>query len=98
MENDRLQQSSKRNYSSFANVKTSTLAVQVYFNDIAYTNINEVPLKTSEQFVGDIGGLLGIYVGASLLSFLEIFDFLFQIVVLKVSSEKSVSTKIEHMR
>ncbi|CAF0745052.1 unnamed protein product [Brachionus calyciflorus] len=82
MNYDATLKNSSRNFSSYKNVKKSTLAVNVYFDDIGYTLVEEKPSKTLEQLVADIGGLLGLCIGISFLSVAEIFDSILKIILL----------------
>lgn len=69
-----------RNFTSHDQVKSSILAVNVYYEDISYTVIEEVASKTLEDFVADVGGFLGLCIGVSLLSFIEIVEILYKII------------------
>ncbi|CAF0707240.1 unnamed protein product [Brachionus calyciflorus] len=71
-----------RSFYSYSNVKESTLAVNVYFDDIGYTLVEEKASKTLEQLVADIGGFLGLCIGISILSIAEIFDSILKIILL----------------
>ncbi|RNA06734.1 amiloride-sensitive sodium channel subunit [Brachionus plicatilis] len=68
-----------RSFTGFEMIKQSVLAVNIYHDDISLTLISEIPAKDFFQLVSDIGGILGICVGMSALSFLEIFDLAFKI-------------------
>ncbi|CAF0942247.1 unnamed protein product [Brachionus calyciflorus] len=85
-----------RNFISYSNVKESTLAVNVYFDDIGYTIVEEKPSKTIEQLVADIGGFLGLCIGISILSVAEIFDSILKIILL-FFQKKNESIKISHL-
>jgi hypothetical protein len=69
----------KRNFTSYEQVKQGVLSVNVYFGDLSYTSIDEVPSTTFEQLIGNIGGILGIAIGASFLSFLEFLELAYSI-------------------
>lgn len=66
------------NMSSYEDLKGRILAVNVYFDDISYVVIDEVPAKSLEQFIADIGGLTGLCLGTSLLSLVEIVELVLQ--------------------
>ena len=40
---------------------------------------NPHPTKVSPSSTGDIGGQMGLFIGASLLTILEIFDYLYEV-------------------
>lgn len=73
---DRPAYRSVRNLTSFAQIKRSVLALNIYFSDISYSYTFEVPMKTIEQLIADIGGLMGICIGTSLLGFVEIIELI----------------------
>ncbi|CAF0803389.1 unnamed protein product [Brachionus calyciflorus] len=79
---DALIKKGARNFTSYSNVKESILAVNVYFDDIGYTFVEEKPSKTIEQLVADIGGFLGLCIGISFLSIAEIFDSILKVILL----------------
>jgi hypothetical protein len=52
------------------------LKVNVYFDSLSYTSITESPSQETISFVSNVGGLLGLFLGATVLSFLEFAEFL----------------------
>jgi hypothetical protein len=66
-------------FSDISQLKESTLAVNIYFEDLSYTLIEEVPARTLEQFMADVGGFMGLCIGNSILSFVEIIELILQI-------------------
>ncbi|RNA20774.1 acid-sensing ion channel 1 isoform X2 [Brachionus plicatilis] len=80
-----------RNLSSFSRIKSSVLAVEVYYDDIAMTLIKERPAKTWEQLVSEMGGILGLCLGISFLTIAEFFDLIAQIIkfLMKKKTNKS---------
>ncbi|CAF0813363.1 unnamed protein product [Brachionus calyciflorus] len=70
-----------RNFVNYENVKKSTLALNIYFEDIGYTVIRETPAKTFEQYFGEIGGFMGLCIGTSILSFVEIIELTIQVIL-----------------
>jgi hypothetical protein len=70
--------------SKFANqtdelVKSSVLRVLIYFNDLRYTQITESPSMTFLTLVSNIGGILGLFLGFSLLSLVEIIELMIEL-------------------
>ena len=58
--------------------------VSIQIRDPFYTRIlrdEEIPFVT---FLGDAGGLMGLFMGVSLISFFEIFYFFSNIVIVKM--------------
>jgi hypothetical protein len=48
--------------------------VRVYFEDFHYILISEKPKMTAEDFFGSVGGMFGLFMGCSLLSFAELAE------------------------
>ena len=67
--------------------------VYVYFEDFYYTSITEQPKISGESLVGNIGGLLGLFLGASLLTSVEFLDIAFSLLHLVYSRSKISNIK-----
>ena len=57
------------------NSSTKTIKMDVYFNTMQYTVWQEVPAYGIEQMIAEFGGLLGLLIGASVLSLLEVMVY-----------------------
>ena len=65
---------------TFENIKESVASLNIYYEDNQFTIIEETPKTSIGDLLGSIGGNLGLFIGASVLSFVEIFEiFLFLI-------------------
>ncbi|XP_077994329.1 uncharacterized protein LOC144448053 [Glandiceps talaboti] len=53
--------------------------LEIYFEDLNYEYIQEKPSYHLENLIGDIGGSLGLYIGLSLITMVEFFEFLWDI-------------------
>ena len=58
-------------------VYNNFLKVNIFFNELAFEKVSEMPEWTKQKLVSDIGGQMGIWIGASLFSILELIIFLF---------------------
>lgn len=58
----------------------------VYYKDLGYQQYDEVEKTTLPDLAANIGGLLGLFLGMSFLSFVELFDILLQIFLYKKKS------------
>jgi hypothetical protein len=58
----------------------SIVRLNVYYNDLGYTEISELPNSTLINLISSIGGTLGLFLGMSLLSGVELLDLIFQII------------------
>ncbi|CAF0905049.1 unnamed protein product [Brachionus calyciflorus] len=56
---------------SNASDESSMLLVNIFYNDLIYTIIEESPEVTPEFLLGQIGGYLGLFIGISVLSCME---------------------------
>lgn len=61
------------------NYRKSNLALNIYYDSLFYTKIDEVAKIELIDLIPNIGGTLGLFLGISLLSFVEIFEFIFLI-------------------
>jgi len=55
------------------------VAVNVYFEDLNYELMEEEPLYGPVRFLSDIGGTMGLFTGASVLTYCEIFHVMLEI-------------------
>ena len=53
--------------------------VSVYFTDTTLTEMKEKPLLEPFDLVSNVGGLMGIFLGMSLLSMCEVLQFIFSV-------------------
>ncbi|XP_021358365.1 degenerin-like protein unc-105 [Mizuhopecten yessoensis] len=59
--------------------------LDVYFEDLNYEHIEEVPSYDEYQFLSDIGGATGLFIGASVLSLVEVVQILVESIRFAVS-------------
>ena len=57
-----------------------------YYEDFFYTLISEEPKTSLDNLVGTIGGLLGLFLGASLMSFYELIDMVFSTIFIIIAN------------
>ncbi len=63
-----------------------TLMLNVYYDDLVYTSIEEAPKMELVDLISASGGTLGLFIGSSFLSFFELFDLFYQLFVLMLES------------
>jgi hypothetical protein len=82
--NGNISKTPKSNYFSefntYEEVKKSFIGIRIYYNELKYTLISEEPKTELLDFISNIGGILGLFLGISFLSFIEIFEIIFEIV------------------
>ena len=60
------------------------LSIRFYFKSMKYVVFTQTPSTNVWQFFSTCGGILGLFLGASILTVVEIFDFVLCLLVLKV--------------
>ncbi|XP_025203158.1 pickpocket protein 28-like [Melanaphis sacchari] len=58
------------------NLTSSSLILSVYYQSINFIGFNRIMISTFGQFMGKLGGIMGLCLGFSFLSLVEIFYFL----------------------
>jgi hypothetical protein len=76
-------------------VANSFASVKVYYYDTSYTEITESAKFTFLNLISNIGGTLGLFLGMSILSIVEVFEFFLEILLVYLSSNV-VNTSIDH--
>ncbi|XP_060683694.1 acid-sensing ion channel 4-A [Hemiscyllium ocellatum] len=66
------------------NIKDNYLVLDVYFEVLNFETIEQKKAYDVAGLLGDIGGHMGLFIGASLLTILEIIDYIFELIRVKV--------------
>jgi hypothetical protein len=61
-------------------IKKSITKISFFYNDINYIQFTESASLTWDTLLGNIGGQLGLFIGISILSVVEMFEILFEII------------------
>ncbi|KAF6035923.1 hypothetical protein EB796_005763 [Bugula neritina] len=92
---------SGQNISSDHSIKNEFVDINIYFDSLEHHVFTERAAMTFEDLVGSIGGHLGLWIGMSVISFLEIFELiagLFSVCgkfVYKKKKDKTIEKKAE---
>ena len=71
--------------------------VYIYFGDLRYTLISQQPKTILADLVSNVGGTLGLFLGMSFLSFIEIVEIIFELSnVLLFTKEKNSVSNVSH--
>ena len=70
----------KSNNFSYEQLNESFLAFRVYFENLEYTEIRQEIKTTIIDLISNIGGILGLFLGMSFLSFFEFLELFAQII------------------
>ena len=80
------------NQSDFnTSLASNLVSIDVYYEKLAYTLIEEEPKITLEDLIGALGGHLHLFLGMSLMSFLELFEFIL-LIFLSMVQKNQVNT------
>jgi len=71
-------------FTTYEQVKKNYVTLLVYYKDLKYTLISQEPKTKLFTFISSIGGIFGLFLGISFLSFLEIFEILFEIIYILI--------------
>jgi hypothetical protein len=78
---------------SYGVLKASAVCVNVYFNELQYTLMTDSPRMTFLDLVSNIGGLMGLFLGMSLLSLIEYVEIFIEIVAIFFGTKIQKSTR-----
>jgi hypothetical protein len=70
---------SLHNFSTYEEVNKHFIVLYIYYKNLNYKFISQNPKTEMFNFISNIGGLLGVFLGISFLSFIEIFETFFEI-------------------
>jgi len=59
-------------------VRNAVLYLRVFFEELRYTRVTEIPKISVADFVASIGGTIGLFLGMSFISSFELFILLFE--------------------
>lgn len=62
---------------SFSDARDYFISFNIYYDDLSYTLVEESPFWDVFALFSNIGGNLGLFVGMSFLSFVEVFELLY---------------------
>uniref|UniRef100_W5MDF1 Acid-sensing ion channel 1 n=1 Tax=Lepisosteus oculatus TaxID=7918 RepID=W5MDF1_LEPOC len=65
-------------------IADNILVLDIFFEALNYETIEQKKAYEVAGLLGDIGGQMGLFIGASILTILELFDYLYEVVKYKV--------------
>lgn len=69
--------SNKYNMTNSTEVTQRTLELYVYFENMKYMEISEKPSMTWNGLLSNIGGTIGLFLGMSVMSLIEVLELFF---------------------
>lgn len=79
---DKLSKSPLLNFSK-VNIEKDVALVKIYFDELKYTLIDQIPKMDTESLISSIGGSLGLFMGLSICSFMELLELLWIVITFK---------------
>ena len=73
---------------SFRTLYQSNTEISVSYDSLSYTQVEEEPKITLEDVIAMIGGHLHVFLGMSLLSFVELFELIAIVILVSVNTKK----------
>jgi len=71
-------------------IKQSVVSLNVYYDQLSYTQISKEAKLDLVDLISGIGGLLGLFLGISFLSFAEFIEMIIETIVI-ISTKKYVT-------
>uniref|UniRef100_A0A4W6CFT6 Acid-sensing ion channel 1 n=1 Tax=Lates calcarifer TaxID=8187 RepID=A0A4W6CFT6_LATCA len=65
-------------------IADNILVLDIYFEALNYETIEQKKAYELAGLLGDIGGQMGLFIGASILTILELFDYLYEVIKFKL--------------
>jgi len=84
------------NLTKIDELKQSLYKVYIYFENLEYTEISEQAQISLWNFISSVGGLLGLFLGVSLLSFVDLFQITLELVFI-IFEKNKVSTSLKNI-
>ena len=75
---------------TFDEIKEDIVNLRIYLDALLYTDIKEMESQTVLDLISNVGGTLGLFIGISLLSFIEILEIVFEFLMGIYKSKKKV--------
>ncbi len=70
-------------FQTYEQVSKHFSSILIYYKELKYTLISQEPRTMLFNVISNIGGILGLFLGISFLSFMELVEILFQVIYIK---------------
>ncbi|RNA11071.1 acid-sensing ion channel 5, partial [Brachionus plicatilis] len=77
--------------STFDSLKQSTLMVNVFYQELSSTFVEETRLIRPFDLVASVGGLLGLFLGCSVLTLMEPIAFIFDVAYILITDKNQIN-------
>ena len=72
-------------FANYEEVKKRFYSLVIFYEDLKYTLITESPNIEFVDLVSNVGGILGVFLGISFLSFIEIVELIIQYIIIRLT-------------
>jgi hypothetical protein len=66
-------------------LKSKIAKLKIVFNDLSYTSVSESEKFNFVDLASSVGGTLGLFLGISILSFIEVVELLLNLIIIRFS-------------
>ena len=73
---------------TYDSLKRNLVQISVFYRDLGYQQLEELENMSLLDLISGFGGTLGLFLGMSFLSFIEILDVVLQIIFYKKPTDK----------
>lgn len=80
---------------SIASLKKTVLMINVFYEQMFYYETTEEPRLTLELLIATIGGHFGLFLGVTILSFVELVEIIFNLIYLVIRANCKIQKKIK---
>ncbi len=77
------------NIRSYLDVRKTFFSIRIYFKDLKYTLISQEPKLLFGKLIANIGGIFGVFIGCSFLSFIEPIEFFLKCLFIILNKKKA---------
>ena len=71
-------------------IQDNLIHFKVFNRDSKFTQITQIPNTNLFEFISNIGGIFGLFLGISFLSFVEIFELIFECILICLKREQYI--------
>ena len=69
-------------------LKNNVVKFQIFYDYLGYINIEESIKMSDFDFIANIGNFYGLYLGMSFLSFFELFELAYSVLLILIKCDK----------
>ncbi len=67
-------------------IRKNLVSFNVYYSDLSYTFMVDTPQDNWFTFIANVGGLMGAFIGVSIMSFAEIIELIYRVLYISITN------------